>query len=1033
MAACDKRRVRLAIIFLFIVCLPALLAYKFVYADLHQPSRTHFMFSSVLVLRYRKESIFSHLQRSIKNSKFRFKLLSCHMKNSILLAGDVEVNPGPILQLISEIRATKKEERNAEKKMTLLHLNARSLPAHLEDIQQLVLSRCPDVLALSETWLDDSISDNEVSLHGYSLHRMDRSRTGGGVAIYVAQHLMSTPLASDPCTSGLESMWLSIKSIKSGWCFAVGCFYRPPSSSTQSVHDLCSNIESILTVHKHVVACGDFIIDVSNSNHPHTQTLTSFILSHSLSQPICQPTRITETCCSTLDLFLTSSDLPISNSGVLDVYITDHLPIFLKLDWSSPKSSPKYITKRSYKHFSPLAFNEDLSSAPWSVMDAFDDIDDKVYFFKSLFLNTLNRHVPLKTIRIKKHCAPWISKPIRDKMDKRNKLLKNYRKFRCPQVWQKLKTQRNLVVALQRKAKKDYYHQMISEGVSTTALWNTLKSACHLSRPSSTNWSCLGTDTRSIANDLNHHFLSVCSATSTLPPPSCTYCPSSNLSLSLVTPEYCEEILGILKPNASTGSDLIPSRSLKVAKSVIAYPLASIINTSISSSVVPSAWKCSVVKPLHKGGDRSLLSNYLPVCSKVLEKCVTAQVSNHLASNNLYFSHQSGFRFGHSTETLLLYCTDRWYKAIDSKQYIAVLFLDVSKAFDTVNHPLLPSKLHHLGLNSTSISWFQSYLSNRIQITSVEGSLSSPGSPRSGVPQGSVLGPTLFSAFINDLPQILPSDSTALFADDTTIFLVGKDPVHLNSSLQSCLLIADSWMTRNGLSLNHTKTKCMLIHSPRSQTPTLDINLHGHVIEQVRKFKFLGVVVNDTLTWDDHINHLVSKISRNINLLRRISWFLPSSLLILYLKSYILPLLDYCDTVWNGCTQKNSDKLQRIFNYGCRIALHKKRSHSATAMHKEIGLSTLQKRRMLHIAQMMYKCQVSRVPPYLSSLFNAPTHSHNTRSRHLINLPITKSSFGQKSFSFTGTTIWHGLPYSVRESTDLEEFSNRACRFYLTS
>ena len=453
--------------------------------------------------------------------------------------------------------------------------------------------------------------------------------------------------------------------------------------------------------------------------------------------------------------------------------------------------------------------------------------------------------------------------------------------------------------------------------------------------------------------------------------------------------------------------------------------------------MVPSSCKCSVVKPLHKGGDRTSLSNYppisiLPVCSKVLEKCVTAQVSNHLASNNLYYSHQSGFRTGHSTETLLLYCTDRWYKAIDNKQYVAVLFLNVSKAFDTVNHPLLLSKLHCLGLTSSSIAWFQSYLSNHIQITSIEGSSSSPGSPRSGVPQGSVLGPTLFSAFINDLPQILPSDSTALFADDTTIFLIGKDPVCLNTSLQSCLLIADSWMTRNGLSLNHIKTKCMLIHSPRSQTPTLDINLHGHVIEQVRKFKFLGVVVNDTLTWDDHINHIVSKTSRNISLLGRITWFLPSSLLVLYLKSYVLPLLDYCDTVWNGCTQKNSDRLQLLFNYGCRIALRKKHSHSASAMHKEIGLTTLQKRRMLHMSQMTYKCQAFLVPPYLSSLFNAPTHYHNTPSRHLLNLPITKSSFGQRSFSFSGTSIWCCLPRLVRESKGLEEFTSRACHFYLT-
>ena len=322
-------------------------------------------------------------------------------------------------------------------------------------------------------------------------------------------------------------MWLSIKSIKSGWYFAVGCFYRPPSSSTQSVHNLCSNIESNLNANKYVVACGDFNIDVSNSNHPPTQTLTNFVLLHSLTQP----TGITDTCCSTLDLFLISSDLPISNSGVLDFSITDHLPIILQLDWSSPKSSPKYITKRSYKHFSPMAFNKDLSTAPWSVMDAFDDVDDKVYFFNSLFLNTSS--CSTKNNPNQEALCSIDIQPIRDEMDKRDKLLEIYRKFRCLQVWQKLKAQRNLVVALQRKAKKDYY---------PAALWNTLKSACHLSRPSSTNWSCLGTDTRKVANDLNQHFFSACSATSTLPPPL-----HPVLTLLLLTSPFLQSLLNVVK------------------------------------------------------------------------------------------------------------------------------------------------------------------------------------------------------------------------------------------------------------------------------------------------------------------------------------------------------------------------------------------------------------------------------------------------------------------------------------------------------
>jgi hypothetical protein len=235
--------------------------------------------------------------------------------------------------------------------------------------------------------------------------------------------------------------------------------------------------------------------------------------------------------------------------------------------------------------------------------------------------------------------------------------------------------------------------------------------------------------------------------------------------------------------------------------------------------------------------------------------------------NNLLFPLQSGFRPSHSTQTLLLHCLDKWYRALDCKKYVGVIFLDISKAFDTVNHDYLLLKLSYLWFSSSTISWFKSYLSHRSHVTHVENSRSTLGFPCSGVPQGSILGPTLFSAFINDLPSVLPPDSTVMFADDTTIFIISDDLPSLNSSLQITLDLANLWLERNGLKLNSSKTKSMLIHSAKKKVKgELVLRIDGSDVEQVQCFKFLGVLVNDNLTWSDHISMVCSKATHNLYL-----------------------------------------------------------------------------------------------------------------------------------------------------------------------
>ena len=217
-------------------------------------------------------------------------------------------------------------------------------------------------------------------------------------------------------------------------------------------------------------------------------------------------------------------------------------------------------------------------------------------------------------------------------------------------------------------------------------------------------------------------------------------------------------------------------------------------------------------------------------------------------------------------------------------------------------------------LRHTTVSWFKSYLSNHSHVTRVADSYSSLGFPCSVIPQGSILGPTLFSTFINDLPSVLTPDSTVLFANNTTIFIISDNLSSFNSTLQLTLDWANLWLGRNVLKLNSSKTKCMLIHSARKKVNSgLDLRIDGMDVEQVQCFKFLGVLVNDTLTWSDHIDMVCNKVTRSLNL-HYLSWFLPQPLL-LYLNSYILPSFDYCDVVWSGCTKDEALRLETLLNF----------------------------------------------------------------------------------------------------------------------
>ena len=496
------------LIFLSILLLSVLfIDAKVVYQHRRRTLKSISNVSPSLFLRYSNRNPFSHLHMSVKKMKLlrkSFGLTASLSQACLHLSGDVELNPGPI-----DVKTTKVLKKNRHLKT--IHINARSLVRHHDDLLSLVSVSKPDVIAISESWLDTSIADSEVAVPGFTLHRNDRNRQGGGVAVYVSDSIASSIVDSCSLPSGLECIWISLSSKHLPSNVVVGCFYRPPQSGIQSLNDVFAAIEGMLSCKRFIIACGDFNVGISDASKPYTSILNQFISTYNLIQPICEPTRISNCSSSILDLFLVSSNTTVISSGVADIFISDHLPIYLTVSWLSPKRPTNLIHRRSFKHFDPALFDEEVARLPWSVLDVFDDVDDKLLVFNSLLNDALSLHAPLKSIRTKKHPAPWISKSVRDEMDERNKLLRRFRSTKNNSDWKCFTTQRNRVVTLQRQAKMQYFHSLISKNSNPAVLWKTLRSVVPSSAATPTIPCLSKHEVLSVANSLNTHFVSVSS------------------------------------------------------------------------------------------------------------------------------------------------------------------------------------------------------------------------------------------------------------------------------------------------------------------------------------------------------------------------------------------------------------------------------------------------------------------------------------------------------------------------------------------
>ena len=444
-----------------------------------------------------------------------------------------------------------------------------------------------------------------------------------------------------------------------------------------------------------------------------------------------------------------------------------------------------------------------------------------------------------------------------------------------------------------------------------------------------------------------------------------------------------------LKNNVATGIDTLNAKIIKDSKISILNYLTEIINLSFETKIFPDAMKTAIISPIFKEGDPDDITNYrpisiLPILSKLLERAAANQIVEFLENNNIISNRQHAYRKSHSTETCLFELLNNVYKNLDDKLFVAVAKLDLSKAFDSISHNLLVEKMKKIGLEKNSLQWIKSYLSNRKQITHIKDFTSSTEIIKSGVPQGSILGPLLFLCYVNDLPEVFENKCQMLsYADDTQLLVTAKSKYELKNKLETALNTAQNWYSQNLMLNNIGKTE-FLVFSPHDKTESLECeffcNKEKITIKSEAAIEILGVFIDSKLKFTKQINKIKKRamnVTRNIH---RINYFLPMDQRLMLYNTIIAPLFNYGDVIWGGCDETDSKSLQKVQNFAARSICGKGRYDSATQSLKQLKLLDLKTRRKVHEAVFIHKAISKNTAENTCKIFE--NYKPSTQTRH---------------------------------------------------
>jgi len=709
-----------------------------------------------------------------------------------------------------------------------------------------------------------------------------------------------------------------------------------------------------------------------------------------------------------------------------------------------------------------LFFNK-LDTCDWSNIYASTDASSAYNVFSTYIETQFNDCFPkVKLSRKRARDKKWITSGLKKSSRTKNKLYKKWLLSKTNESEVKYKNYRKIFKKLANQCETEYYKEMFDkQNNSIRQIWKNLNIVCSF-KPRINNSKPIskilvnGTeinDREKISYEFNSYFTSVGPSLIKNSLHKFTqrdniyqkYCPPSVSHSMFCEPVEPDELLKLITSlkNKSAGPDNVGPALLKDISPIILHPLLHIINLSFSTGMVPDKLKLARVIPVFKAGDGRLPLNYRPISllsvfHKIIEKLMATRVTKFITATSVLYNYQFGFRQKYSTVLALIDVIDEIYSSLDNKEYVMGIYLDLKKAFDTVDHNILLWKLHNYGIRGVVHSWFTSYLNNRTQYTTANGVNSSRLRLTCGVPQGSVLGPLLFLLYINDISTSVPGQKLKLFADDTNIFITGRTLKELEDKANSHILNLNMWLIANKLHLNMDKT-CYSIFSPSKSPPkpfVISLKINDIVIKHVSACKYLGVLIDDELKWTSHVETVVQKLQRVMGICYKISYKLPDWCLRNIYFAFVHPYILYGVEVYGNTCASYLDKLTKLNNKILRILQKKERNCCSQCLYAEYN--TLPPLQLFNYQILNLAHKVIHSPYVLPVIFRDyftfcnSIHDHNTRHNNLFQSQIN-SRFGQQLLKFKVTQLWNSLPHDLTNTSSLASFRKKLKTYLRTN